>query len=254
MQFVQELGHEVLGTVSVKENLRHCALAVDRFEDPSRHPISENLSGGHARGSTQHDTRVIEHGPEALHLVPALSAAQEDVLDAHVYGEDIGGCRLVVSKAKLRVVPIEEPEDRLLRLVFEQEAQVVFGERSRFDEDPAEVGSLGLLHRESLAERLFGDLAAGDEEMAEHIGGFLRRAGNDPPLTDENPLDDLVPLDGKGSGLAGVPQPLKDFGQGHRGQAPLDRHRAPQRQNLGRKRPGASFRRRYCSSHFRHLD
>jgi len=91
-------------------------------------------------------------------------------------------------------------------------------------EDASEVSLVRLLHGQRLPQRLLGDAAARDEEVAEHVGGLLRRAGDDPPLAHEDALDDLVPLDGQGSGLAGIPQPLEDLGQGHGGEVPLNRH------------------------------
>jgi hypothetical protein len=183
-----------------------------------------------------------------------LRAAQEDVLDAHVDREDIGIRSLVVRESERGVVPFEQTEDRLLRLVLEQQAQLLLAQGARLDQYASEVRLPFLLRRERHAKRLFGDPSARDEEVAEHVRRILRSARNDPPFADEYPLHDLVPLDGQGSGLAGVTQPLEDFGQGHCGQTTLDRHRAPRSKNLGRMRSTASRRGPNCPNLFRHLD
>jgi len=62
--------------------------------------------------AAEDDPRIVEHGPDPLHLVVTAHSPQEDVLHTEVHGEAWGSAS-ACRQAELGLLPVEEAVDRL---------------------------------------------------------------------------------------------------------------------------------------------
>ena len=83
----------------------------------------------HAR-RFEHDSRIVEHLADLLHLVVTLEPTQQHVLDTQADGVRLDGVVLAFLETEPRVIPIKQAVDRFLGLGLEMERELFRRQRA----------------------------------------------------------------------------------------------------------------------------
>ncbi len=154
----------------------------------------------------------MQYLPDALKLVEALHAAQQDVFDPQAKRKQPRVVVEILVKAECRVGPPEQAEDALLRLCLEVRRELLLGDGAHRHEDLSEeVAALLLLHQR-LVKLGFRDATPSQQELAESLRWIVGRASDDLAFAHEDPFAHTVTLQLERAGLACGCQPLQQVG------------------------------------------
>ena len=217
-----ELGDGEIGVVRRLGDLGQRADAVDRAEDdPLR--LAEGLDR-----DRRDDGRDVAHRDDPfLEPLPLVVPAEPFHHDPrHVDGDRdhraLGD--LAVDEVEGPFRPEEDVVDRLAGLDADQLDEVLLGDRSDHHEDLPQEDLRLLLDLHRLGQLLLGDVAVGDEEVAQVLALDRRGGGDDPPVLEVDPLLSRAAPNGQRTCLLPHGEPLEQLRQLHRPEVPGDGH------------------------------